>query len=425
MKEFQTLKLLDRFKGGFEKLGIDYGVMRKIIQVKLTMDRRRVPTIYNQSYKKKKDAAESNEENHFIKALGLYALMGLLMVPLIVFGENYIFQMSIVFGILMFLVMTSMISDFSSVLLDIRDKPILHTKPIKQKTFGMAKFIHVCIYLFFLTASLTLAPLVASLIKHGFGFFILFLGEVVLMNFFILVVTALIYLFILRFFDGEKLKDMINYVQIILTIVMTVGYQLVARSFDLMNLQIVFAPEWWQLLIPPIWFGAPFEWLLHGNAQWYFIVLSVMALLVPSASIFTYIKLMPYFEHQLQKLSHHGSGSKKSGWLIHRLSRIICPGKEERTYFHFASNMMRNERDFKLRVYPSLGFSVIFPFIFIFNGLGNDNWSEVVAGKLTVYFSMIVIPTVMMMLKYSGTYKGAWIFKAAPVQSLAPSSVVR
>lgn len=40
-----------------------------------------------------------------------------------------------------------------------------------------------------------------------------------------IVITALIYLFILRFFNGEKVKDIINFVQIALTIVMTIGYQ--------------------------------------------------------------------------------------------------------------------------------------------------------------------------------------------------------
>lgn len=202
MKDFQTLKILDRFESMFVKFGVDYEVMRRILQVKLMMDQRRVPTVFNQSGKK-----SNKDQNQFIKSLWIYVLFGAFMIPFIVFGENYIFQTSIVFGIFMFLIMTSMISDFSSVLLDIRDKTILSTKPINQKTINMAKIIHVGIYLLFLTGALTAPSLIAGLIKHGILFTFIFLFEIILIDILVLVMTALIYFVILKFFDGEKLKD--------------------------------------------------------------------------------------------------------------------------------------------------------------------------------------------------------------------------
>lgn len=45
MKDFTILKLLDRFDFLFKKMGVDYPIMRRILQVQLTMDERRVPTI--------------------------------------------------------------------------------------------------------------------------------------------------------------------------------------------------------------------------------------------------------------------------------------------------------------------------------------------------------------------------------------------
>ena len=83
--------------------------------------------------------------------------------------------------------------------------------------------------------------------------------------------------------------------------------------------------------------------------------------------------------------------------------------------------MMKNERDFKLKVYPSLGFSIVLPFIFIMNGFNTD-FSNLANSKsyLSIYFSLIIIPTVMLMLKFSGKYKGAWIYKVSPIQNLKP-----
>ena len=54
-------------------------------------------------------------------------------------------------------------------------------------------------------------------------------------------------MFILRVFDGEKLKDMINYVQICLTLVLLVGYQVAIRSFTFVNLDVVVDYSWWSI----------------------------------------------------------------------------------------------------------------------------------------------------------------------------------
>ena len=65
MGDFKTLKLLDNIRFLFIKMGIDYTVMRKILQIKLTMDERKAPTFFNQSATKK-----SEEQKYgYIKSL--------------------------------------------------------------------------------------------------------------------------------------------------------------------------------------------------------------------------------------------------------------------------------------------------------------------------------------------------------------------
>lgn len=418
MKDFKVLKFLDKFKDFFEKVGVDYQVMRKILQLKFVMDGRRVPTAIGGSSKKKKN----KDENNFIKSLWMYGLFGVILIPLICFGKNFIFQMSFVFGILIFMIMTSLISDFSSVLLDIRDKNIIGSKPVNSKTLSMAKTIHVLIYMFFITISISGLALIGSLVTRGILFFLIFLFEIILMDLFIVVITALLYLFILKFFDGEKLKDIINYIQIILSIAIAIGYQLVGRLFSFVNLNMVFTPKWWQYFIIPMWFAAPFEMVLHGKYNVHFIIFSMLAIVVPVISIIIYIKLIPAFERNLQKLNDNsGKIKRENKKFLNLISKIICSSKEERTFFRFASDMMKNEREFKLKVYPSLGFSLIFPFIFIFNELKDKGWNDIVTSKmyLNIYFCAILLPTAVMMIKYSGKYKGAWIYKIIPNKDLS------
>ena len=422
MNEFRTLKVLDRFRLLFEKFGIQYVIMRRILQMKLTMDGRRVPTMLGNPGSRQDP--EKDDQNKFLRSMWLYLLLGaVVLAPVVMMSDNFIFQMSLVFGILIFMVLTSLISDFSSVLLDIRDKTILDTKPVNARTIHAAKIIHISIYLFFITAALAIAPLIGGTIRHGIMFSVIFLVELVFIDILIVVLTALLYLVVLQFFDGEKLKDIINYVQIGLTLVMTIGYQFVSRLFSIVDFNYVFDGKWWQYFIIPVWFAAPFELFIHGDRNKVFLIFSLMAVLVPLISVYIYARCMPSFERNLQKLSDNSGTRKRVGSPKGMgISRFICSTQEERMFFRFASDMIRNDRNFKLKVYPSLGLSLVFPFIFLFNSLQSQEWDKVSSSKsyLLMYAAALFIPSVMIMLKFSDSYKGAWIYKVMPVRELAP-----
>ena len=78
MHEFRTLAILSKFKRLFVKAGIDYPAMETILRMKLTMDGRRTPTIFNGQKKK--------EGNQFLKSLWIYGLYGLMVVPFSIRG---------------------------------------------------------------------------------------------------------------------------------------------------------------------------------------------------------------------------------------------------------------------------------------------------------------------------------------------------
>ena len=329
------------------------------------------------------------------------------------------FSMSIATGILMFLVMTSMISDFSAVLLDIRDRFIIATKPVDKRTINFARTLHIIYYLMVLTGALAGPSLIAALYAHGLLFFLVYVLEVVLLDLLILVITALLYLLILRFFDGERLKDIINYFQIILSFAVVIGYQLVGRSFSLINMHIEFHEASWQWFIPPFWFGAAFQWLESGKATAQTMGMALVALVIPLGLFYLYIRLMPSFEKQLQKLSAESSRttSKRYGWMT-LLMKLFTSRNQERHFFKFAFLMMARERDFKLKVYPSLGFSAIIPFIVILSPVWSQGIQVLSHGKwyLWIYMSGLVIPTVMLMLRNSTQYGGSWVYLATPIK---------
>lgn len=414
MNDFASLRILDRFRPVFQKLNIDYDVMRLILQLKLTMDSRRMPAIFSGSNVKK-------EGNQFLKSLWMYALFGILfLVPFLFLGNEFLFSLTIMFSSLFVILMTSMVSDFSAVLLDIRDKNILHPKPVSEKTLNAAKITHIMIYMVLLTGAFVIIPLIVSIFKFGIIFALLFLIEIILISSLAVVLTAFVYLFILRFFSGEMLKDIINYVQIFLAIGMAVSYQLVGRVFQIVNIEISYTFAWWHTLLPPFWFAAPFELILNKDFSFHIIVLSLLALVAPFLAIAVYIRLMPTFERNLSKLQSDTNRRKKKNRKLQLVfAKILCRTKEERTFYKFASLMLKEERELKLKIFPLLGFAVIFPFIFLFNTLSTGSYEEMKSGNsfMVIYFALIMIPSVVQMLEYSGNYKGQWIFYAAPIKN--------
>ncbi|MCM3744638.1 hypothetical protein M3193_10820 [Sporosarcina luteola] len=415
MHEFRTLAILSKCKRLFERAGIDYNAMETILRIKLTMDGRRTPTIFNGQKKK--------EGNQFLKSLWIYGIYGLMVIPFLLLRDgHYIFQMSIVFGIIMFILTTTMVSDFSSVLLDVRDKTILQTKPVSSRTLGTAKTIHILIYMFFIAGAFIGIPLVVGLFAKGILFTLVFLAALVLTMLFIVVITSLVYFAVLRFFDGEKLKDIINYVQILLSVGVIVGYQVVIRAFDFVDIDLTYTFSWWHVFLPPMWFGAAFELLLNQDFSKVLILLATLALLVPLISMFIYVRLMPSFERNMDKLmSESKNRKKKTSWWVDSWAKLCCRNKEERTFFRFGALMMQQERDFKLKVYPSLGFAMVFPFIFIFTELQMRTLAEISTGKLFlfIYFGSLMIPSIIHTMQFSVNHKGSWLFRAAPIQQPA------
>lgn len=412
MNEFRTLAFISKFNWLFRKMGIDYTAMETILRMKLTMDGRRVPTIFNEVKKKK-------EGNQFLKSLWIYGLYGLMLLPFLFNIEQYIFQMSVVFGITMFILTTTMVSDFSVVLLDVRDRTVLQTKPISSRTIAAAKTIHILIYMFFVTSAFIAIPFMVSLFTNGIVFTLIFLIELLFMLMFIIVFTSLVYITILRFFDGEKLKDIINYVQILLTVGVVIGYQLVIRSFQIIDFELTYSFSWWHLLLPPMWFGAPFDVLLNKDFNGSVLLLAVMALLIPILAMIVYVRMIPSFERNMEKLmSATKSKKQKSDKLDTFWLKLLCRNREEKVFFRFSALMMKQEREFKLKVYPALGFSFILPFIFIFTELQTRSLAEISRGNMffLIYFSALMIPVIVNMLRYSSNYKGSWIFKASPIR---------
>lgn len=424
MKEFIILKILDKIKFIFKFAGIDYPLLRKILQMKFVMDERRVPTIMMNG------KSNNESKNSFRSGLLIYALMGIFIGLFMLPPFPLFLKMNIIIGMLIFMIMTTMISDFSSVLLDIDDKNILLPRPVDAKTLSAAKLIHIVAYLFSITLAITAGALVMGFFRYGFLFFLVLLFEIILICGFVILFTSLFYYVILTVFSGEKLKDIINYFQIALTITMTIMYQFIGRIFNFTDLHITIIPHWWHVLLPSAWFSAPFSIFIEHDYNSHYVLLSVVGIIVPIIAITLYVMVVaPRFERNLQKLNSGGSKKKtmEKASLRRTVSNIICHNPIEKAFFRFTLQMLDNERKLKLRIYPNMALAVIFPFIFMLNLFGSgmesfsDTYAEISQGRyyLYLYISVVLLAALFPLISLSQNYKGAWIYKALPVDNPA------
>ena len=420
MKDFTVLKLLDKFQSLYKKLGVNYKVMRMILQIKLTLDGRRVST--TMANNKKTD--ENTDKNNYLRLLMFNAFMSIFIGLIMMYDMSSLKATNIVIGINLFMMVSLMISDFSTVLLDVKEKNILLPKPIDSKTFNAAKTTHICIYLMGLSLSLNVIPLIIGTVKYGVLFFVIFIIENILAVLIVIAMTALLYTLVLKFFDGKKLKDIINYFQILMAFIFAFGYQLVSRVFNTTSMNSEYVPKIWHALLPSMWFAAPFGILIDGNRQPFLIFLVVLAIIGPIMLITLYIKrVVPYFEKNLQKLNDNGGavsqGSEKRKEFI---AALVCKDNIEKSMFKFTQNMIATERSLKLKVYPSLAMAVFMPVLFMFMNREEsfvDNIQTGYGGKihLLMYISILLLCFCIAYINNSDSYKGALIYKVLPIEN--------
>ena len=420
MKEIKVFKILDRLKGMYTNLGVDYDVMKLILKTKLTMDRRRTSTVFNGNYKKNTTSENAN------KAIIMYVLMGFIMMLFIVVKMNIMYQMCVYFFMFMFFVLTIFISDYASILLDVRDSNIISTKGVSLKTINAAKITHIIIYLVTLTLAMGGFGLIASL-RYGILFFLVFLINLILIDLLMIMITALAYFLVLKFFDGEKLKDIINFVQIVLSISMVLMSQVLPRMFSFVDVGVFYTPKLWHYFIAPMWFAAPLEMIVEKRSDSSLIIMTILSLIIPIITICIYSKLTPAFEEYLQKLNNNNYKINKEKFSLYKtIGKIICKDKEERIFYNFTNNLISSEREYKLKVYPNVAMGLVYPFLFmIIDKSHNESFSAWIARLpesktfLTIYLALMIIPTIIMMIKYSEKYRGAWIYEIVPIKNIS------
>ncbi|SEK51347.1 hypothetical protein SAMN04488700_1680 [Carnobacterium iners] len=406
------LKVLDIFSSLYEKSGVDYKQLRLIVKTKILMDGRE-PNLIMQNGKNKE------EKNAFFSSLIWYAIISSFVIGALFVSDSLIMQYTIYFGYLFVMLLSTTIASFSAILLDAKDQVLIGTKPVSGQTLSAAKATHVFVYLFSLTLALGGPVTIATYFVNGLLAGLLVTILTVIFSFWTLLFTLVIYATILKKFNGEKLKNIISYSQIGLSIFTILGYQLVSQLFSLVDFAIVYQPKIWHLPLFPLWFAAPLG-LLQEGMNGYYLFYTLLFITATTLFFFYYRKNSAQLERNIQKLTNQNENLKEHNYWMNQTKTILCSNSTEQAYYQFTWKIIQNEREFKTRVYPPLAVSFILPLFFSFNSLASGMTFTDLRNQgfpFAVYITLFMVPQLVASLNYSSSYKGAWIFQMSPVNN--------
>jgi ABC-2 type transport system permease protein len=418
-------------KALYANLGVNNVHLKAILATKLLMDDRRPGTI--QQTRKKEQAKPVK-----LATLGtmlLSAILGLFFVISFYVSKDTVTQFTIFFAFFIFLLASTLITDFTTVLIDVRDNAIILPKPVNDRTFLLARLLHIVIHVSKMMVPMSVPGLITVGIEKGmtgvFALMALIPFATLLTIFFI---NAL-YVFILKVTTPEKFKSIISYFQIGFTIFIYGAYQLVPRLINKSILENYSIPQdGWSLLIPPFWFAGGWQLLTHPQGSLILIIALLLSIAMPLISIWIVVKYFaPSFMQKLSMISGSelaenkqlvftGNSTKPVASFAEKIALLVTKSGAERMGFMLAWHITSRSRDFKMRIYPSMGYLIVYLLIMANNNRNtgmNDIITQTKSGKMVfitaMYFIGFVIMQALLQIKFSDKSKAAWIYYTTPV----------
>ncbi len=411
--------------GLWRKAGADVGQLQAILGVKLKMDDRK-PLNFGRQQAKKKNRRFSS----IIGVLVSFFTGMIYILPLIRFEQERMLGLSLFFTMFLFLLTFTLITDFSNVLIDTRDKLIVLPRPVSDRTLTASRILHIGIYLFRIVLPMSLPGWITLGILDGWRAVLWFPLPLLLLMFTALFLVTGIYMLILRVASAARFKDIISYFQIAFSITIFAFYYLVPKATDSSRIAHAKLADFpWAKYFPSYWLAATWSWIHPHSVPANTIYYSIPALLLPILLLAVTLKyLAPQFAANLGGLDSvdgegAGSTAKKAGpnKLQNRLATLLNHRPEAQAGFLMTWLQTARSRPFKLKIYPLFAYVPIY-FIYLLSLSDEASFTATwhsLAGTgrhiILLYMSSLVVLQALGLGTESEHYKASWVYYAVPL----------
>ncbi len=399
--------------------GVNLEQVHMIASTKLTMDRRRKPATWKRSQQKE-------PSNAMLYAMFLYALMGLFIGMMIFVVTDFMLAMIILHTYLLFMLIMILITDFSNVLLDTSDSQIILPKPVTSRTLLVARTLHIIVYLGQLILAIMICPLIATFFKYGIAVGLSLLLTTLLTAAIGIFITYILYGLVLRYTSEQKVKDIIGYFQVFMTVFFAVAYQVIPRLINLSETVFSFELHWYSYLLPPVWMASLLDSVQTATIDGPRIGMIVCAIGLPILSGLVIAKyLAPYFSRFMAAPAEGAVSQTKTAGdrrihLSEKLAGVLCGSAYESASFSQVWKITGRDKNFKMQFYPSLAYIPVFIFIIFFRNFKDigQKLEDLPNGNMflwLLYLGMFAVTSSLSLVSYYENYTASWVYQTAPV----------
>lgn len=425
------LAIIGLFKPLWNRLGVNVPQLMAILDVKLKMDDRR-PNAYTHMRQSKK----KQQKNGSIAVVLVSFLMGVFYLIVFTVSRDPMMQLFLWFSVFMVMLSITLITDFTSVLIDVKDNFVILPKPVNDKTVVVSRILHIMVHVSKIVVPLMLPAFVLLTINHG-AVVLWFTALVFLLSVFSIFLINTVYLVALKLTTPDRFKEILNYIQIIFSILVFATYYLaprLTRNLSLDDIDLWAYP--WLNAVPSFWFAAAYTAVAEGIYTLPMLLYTALALTVPVLSLWLVVKIFaPSFNRKLAMLGGSGGegpavkklpvtqAAKQGIPLYKRLAALFARGRQERLSFELVWLITGRSREFKLKVYPSLAYVLVYFVYFFLSGKRSspaEAWGRLAESNgfiLLIYSSTFVFITAISNLVYSDKFRAGWVYYAAPVEA--------
>ena len=420
------LRLVSFFYPILARTGVDTDQLNEILRVKLIMDNRRPKAMFSARKNAKNNGQQSPWLISFFTLLmGFFIGLVLTLNSMPYVGETYYF---IVFMVFMAI---TLISDFTTVLIDTRDQFILLPRPVNDRTIAVSRILHISIYILRLALLQGLPALVIVGFVDGLLAVPIFFIQILEATFLSIFMVNIIYLLLMKSVSPQRFKDIISYFQIGFSVLIFGTYYLLPRLINVSVLgNINLLTHWWAYLLPPVWITALNELLIHSSRSGVITsVLAILGLTVPVLGLWFVAKVLaPGFNRRLSIIAtsdgntNTSTQAKKASKFsfIEKISNFIAPDPIENAGFRITWKLAARTREFKMKVYPAFAYVPIYFVYITFSGSGaiSDRLEKVQNGHtyvFLIYLSTFILSAILTHISMSEKYKSAWVYYALPI----------
>ncbi len=399
-------------------MGADYAQLRLLLHTKLIMDFRRVPASLN---------ASGRSKQTFGKQLLIFSFLGIFISFGFFAVTDTLLSFTIAYAIIMVMLSTTLISEFTSVLFDQRDNQIILVRPLSNRTLLLSRLLHIQFYLMYIGLALSAISAVVTIFKFGIVAAIFYLIGVLLCTWISILFTSLFYILISKFVSGERFKDIITYVQIFLAIVIMGGYQLLPRMMDVDGISsFTMRIHAYTYFIPPAWLAAWVQLSMPARLSVQIVLLAIPALTFTAVGGMLLVRFLSGgFANILSQTGETRAETRKNkhayGKSASGIYGLLCVSEYEKTGWKLAHAVTKRDRKFKQAVYPAYGFMVVMAVVMLkpdFNNL--SAWYAELSNSsryLMFIFFGFFAANYADQIRYTDTPEAGWVYKALPIEA--------